>query len=188
MNINKINMRWPVTCRDSLTLIYYRHAVNGCYCNVHSPKTANGVRQVPMLQFVKEAFQEEKQNQLVAGIRCEATVDGYTDFIFVNRFGQPQHQGTLNKALHRIIRDCNDEIMLKGQTNSTMLPHFSCHSLRHTFATRMCEAGVNVKVIQDSLGHADVSTTLNIYADATRDLKVSEFISFEAHWSRENNL
>ena len=170
------------------TLIYYRHAVNGCYCNVHSPKTANGVRQVPMLQFVKEAFQEEKQNQLVAGIRCEATVDGYTDFIFINRFGQPQHQGTLNKALHRIIRDCNDEIMLKGQTNSTMLPHFSCHSLRHTFATRMCEAGVNVKVIQDSLGHADVSTTLNIYADATRDLKVSEFVSFEAHWSRENNL
>ena len=38
----------------------------------------------------------------------------------------------------------------------------SCHSLRHTFTTRMCEAGVNVKVIQDTLGHKDISTTVNI--------------------------
>lgn len=41
---------------------------------------------------------------------------------------------------------------------------------------------MNVKVIQDALGHADVSTTLNIYADATRDLKKSAFEEFEAHW------
>ena len=39
----------------------------------------------------------------------------------------------------------------------------------------MCEAGVNVKVIQDTLGHADISTTLNIYADVTKDLKKKEF-------------
>ena len=32
-------------------------------------------------------------------------MDGYTDFIFVNRFGECQHQGTLNKAIRRIIRD-----------------------------------------------------------------------------------
>ena len=165
------------------TLVYYRHAVNGCYCNVHTPKTVNGIRQVPMLEFVKAAFQEEKQRQVTEGVRCEAIVDGYTDFIFLNRFGQPQHQGTLNKALRRIIRDCNDEIMLKGKQNALMLPHFSCHSLRHTFTTRLCEAGVNIKVIQDALGHADVSTTLNIYADATRELKANEFKNFEAFWS-----
>ncbi|MBP3645152.1 MAG: site-specific integrase [Clostridia bacterium] len=165
------------------TLVYYRHAVNGCYCNVHTPKTVNGIRQVPMLEFVKAAFQEEKQRQATEGVRCEATVDGYTDFIFVNRFGQPQHQGTLNKALRRIVRDCNDEIMLKGKKDALMLPHFSCHSLRHTFTTRLCEAGVNIKVIQDALGHADVSTTLNIYADATRELKANEFKNFEAFWS-----
>ena len=32
----------------------------------------------------------------------------YTDFIFVNRFGESQHQGTVNRAIYRIIRDCND--------------------------------------------------------------------------------
>jgi integrase len=166
------------------TLVYYRHAVNGCYCNIHTPKTVNGIRQVPMLSFVKKAFQEEQQNQTTAGIHCEGTIDGYTDFIFINRYGQPHHQGTLNKALRRIIRDCNDEIVLKGKSNALLLPHFSCHSLRHTFTTRMCEAGVNIKVIQDALGHADVSTTLNIYADATKDLKVSEFQNFETQWEQ----
>ena len=165
------------------TLVYYNHAENGCYCNIHTPKTENSVRTIPMLNFVKEAFLEERRYQQENGISCTATVDGYTDFIFVNRFGNPQHQGTLNKALRRIIRDCNDEILLKGKRNPVLLPPFSCHILRHTFTTRMCEAGVNVKVIQEALGHADVSTTLNIYADATKDLKKSEFGNLELYWS-----
>ena len=135
-----------------------------------------------MLNFVKNALLEERQYQQESGIRCTATIDGYTGFIFVNRFGQPQHQGTLNKALRRIIRDCNDEILLKGKKDPLLLPHFSCHILRHTFTTRMCEAGVNVKVIQEALGHADVSTTLNIYADATKALKKSEFGNLEQYW------
>ena len=160
------------------TLVYYRHEVNGCYCNVHTPKTVNGIRQVPMLNFVKEAFIEERDRQRTEGIQCAATVDGYTDFIFLNRNGQPQHQGTLNKALRRITRDCNQEQMARSK--KLLLPHFSCHSLRHTFTTRMCEAGVNIKVIQDTLGHADVSTTLNIYADATKTMKDSEFRRFDS--------
>ena len=43
----------------------------------------------------------------------------------------------------------------------------------------MCEAGVNVKVIQDALGHKDVSTTLNIYTDVTKELRKSEFEGLE---------
>ena len=66
-----------------------------------------------------------------------------------------------------------------------LLPHFSCHSLRHTFTTRMCEAGVNVKVIQDILGHTDISTTLNIYADVTKELRKSEFDGLEAYFNGE---
>lgn len=88
---------------------------------------------------------------------------------------QAQHQATLNKAIRRIIRDCNDEQFEKSEEPEVLLPHFSCHSLRHTFTTRMCEAGVNIKVIQDALGHTDISTTLNIYTDVTKELKTSEF-------------
>lgn len=111
----------------------------------------------------------------------------YTDFIFINRFGQPQHQATLNKAIRRIIRDCNDEQLLKDENAEVLLPHFSCHSLRHTFTTRMCEAGVNVKVIQDTLGHKDISTTLNIYTDVTKELRKSEFEGLDSYFKNEYN-
>lgn len=50
--------------------------------------------------------------------------------------------------------------------------------LRHTFATRLCESGINLKVIQSVLGHADVSTTMNIYVDVTSSLKKKEIAAF----------
>ena len=168
------------------TLVYYDHRTSegkkGCYFNVNTPKTEAGNRQVPMLDFVREAFVMEKQRQELLGVHCEATVDGYTDFIFLNRFGQPQHQSTLNKAIRRIIRDCNDEQFLKTENPEVLLPHFSCHSLRHTFTTRMCEAGVNIKVIQDTLGHKDITTTLNIYTDVTKELKKTEFEGLDKYF------
>lgn len=171
------------------TLVYYDHRTEGskrgCYFNVNTTKTPAGRRKVPMLGFVKEAFLMEKERQELLDLHCEATVDGYTDFIFINRFGQPQHQATLNKAIRRIIRDCNDEQLLKDENAEVLLPHFSCHSLRHTFTTRMCEAGVNVKVIQDTLGHKDISTTLNIYTDVTKELRKSEFEGLDSYFKNE---
>ena len=171
------------------TLVNYDHRENnggkkGCYFNCHSPKTKAGVRTVPMMDFVKEAFEKERAYQEEAEIHCTVTVDGYTDFIFVNRFGECQHQGTLNKAIRRIIRDCNDEVLVKNPNSTVLLPRFSCHTLRHTFTTRMCEAGVNIKVIQDALGHSDISTTLNIYADVTKELRKSEFENLDRQFAQ----
>lgn len=167
------------------TLVYYSHGPQkGCSFNVNTPKTKAGERVVPMLGFVKEAFLEERENQKETGRSCKASVDGYTDFIFVNRYGDTQHLGTLNKAIRRIIRDCNDAQFEKSENPEVLLPHFSCHILRHTFTTRMCEAGVNIKVIQDALGHADVSTTLGIYADVTKDLRKDEFAGLDAYFQK----
>lgn len=170
------------------TLVYYCHRnekeKSGCYFNVNTSKTTASNRQVPILDFVKEAFVQEREYQEAMGIKCNVTIDGYTDFVFVNRFGMAQHQGTLNKAIRRIIRDCNDEVLLKEEQSPILLPAFSCHTLRHTFTTRMCEAGVNVKVIQDTLGHSDISTTLNIYADVTKELKRTEFVGLDGYFNK----
>jgi len=157
------------------TLVYYNHAEGGSYFSIHTPKTKAGECTIPMLEEVKEAFLMEKSYQEFNQIKCNMSVDGYTDFIFINRFGGVQHQGTLNKALRRIIRDCNDAQLTKGGSSPVLLPRFSCHSLRHTFTTRLVEAGVNLKVIQDTLGHKDFSTTMDIYTDVTKELKQREF-------------
>ena len=166
------------------TLVYFsRGKQNGCTFAVNTPKTEAGKRTIPMLPKVKAAFLQEKAFQEEVGISCKDEIDGFSDFIFVNRFGNVQHQSTLNKALKRMIRDCNYELIDKsGGKEITTLPNFSNHSLRHTFTTRMCEAGVNIKAMQDILGHADVETTLGIYADATKNLKSKEMIGFDEYF------
>lgn len=146
---------------------------------MNTTKTVAGFRMIPILPVVREMLELEKKTQEMLDIRCEAEVDGFHNFIFVNRFGHLQHQGTLNKALRRIIRDCNCiQIDKKGET----LPPFSCHTLRHTFVTRLCEADVNIKAIQAIVGHKDISTTLDIYADATRELKKKGANTLEAYF------
>ena len=186
-----VGLRWcDIDLEEGLidvnhTLVYYNHRDDkGCYFSVNTPKTKAGERTIPMLDFVKEAFLLEKKHQEEEGLSCQVSIDCYTDFIFINRFGGTQHQGTLNKAIRRITRDCNDEVLARGKDDPVLLPRFSCHSLRHTFTTRLCEAGVNVKVIQDVLGHADISTTMNIYADVTKELKQKEFHSLGEYFGK----
>ena len=170
------------------TLVYFdKRAEERCTFAINTTKTKAGERSIPMLPKVKEAFLMEKEYQRECGVKSESVVDGYRDFIFVNRFGNVQHQGTLNKPLRRIIRDCNFEILDKNKQNDVIiLPKFSNHSLRHTFTTRMCEAGVNIKAMQEILGHADAETTMDISAEATKELKKSELINFEEFFARHS--
>ena len=60
-----------------------------------------------------------------------------------------------------------------------LLPHFSAHTLRHTFCTRFCENETNLKVIQEIMGHADIATTMNIYNEATKEKKTESIVSLE---------
>ena len=62
-----------------------------------------------------------------------------------------------------------------GAVGNIIIPHFSCHYLRHTFCTRFCEKETNVKVIQAIMGHANIETTMDIYAEVT-DMKKQEAI------------
>ena len=44
------------------------------------------------------------------------------------------------------------------------------------------QKGVNIKVIQDTLGHKDITTTLNIYTDVTKELKKTEFEGLDKYF------
>ena len=121
------------------TLVYYDHMDSlGTYYSMNTPKSQAGNRIIPMTEKVKEAFLMEKRLQEEAGITCDISIDGYTDFVFLNRFGKVQTMSMLNKALKRIMRDCNDQILSNAEEDEDvlLLPPFSCHVLRHTFATR----------------------------------------------------
>lgn len=53
------------------------------------------------------------------------------------------------------------------------IPHIRFHGLRHTFATRLIEAKVDVKTVSVLLGHSDVSTTLNLYVHPDNTQKLN---------------
>lgn len=134
-----------------------------------------------MIESVKKILLNYREYIQTNDIVSIDNIDGFNNFVFVNRFGHVQHQGTLNKALKRIIRDANFEALERNPTinKEDLLPSFSCHTLRHAFTTRLIESGMNIKVIQESLGHSDIQTTLNIYADVTKELKQKEFTKFD---------
>ena len=166
------------------TLVYYNHRDDkGCYYSINTPKTKAGCREIPMTEGVKAALIMEKEYQELCNVKSVSHIDGYSDFVFVNRFGEVLNAGALNKAIKRIMRDCNCEILERDDVEDepVLLPNFSCHVLRHTFATRMCESGLNIKVVQSVLGHADVTTTLDIYVSVTNELKKQEISAFEAY-------
>ena len=84
----------------------------------------------------------------------------------------------INSAIKRISEAYNAEEIIKAKRESrrpVLIPHFSCHHIRHTFCTRFCENERNLKVIQSIMGHANIETTMDIYAEAT-DVKKKEAI------------
>ena len=99
-------------------------------------------------------------------------------FVFTNRFGKIPNPQTVNDTIRRIRNSYNaDEVLNAKKENreEVLLPHFSCHHLRHTFATRLCETETNLKVIQSIMGHRSIETTMDIYAEATERKKQESF-------------
>ena len=66
------------------TLVYYKHDTNKCQFSIHKPKTEAGSRSVPIMSEVREALEQEKEYQDIAGLRCKVKVDGFSDFIFMD--------------------------------------------------------------------------------------------------------
>ncbi len=61
---------------------------------------------------------------------------------------------------------------------SKLCPGHHLHELRHTFTTRCCESGVNIKVCQNLLGHSSPAMTMNVYTHVLDDFKRTEAAKF----------
>ena len=158
-------------------LIYLMDESGKSSFHITTPKTENGTRIIPMLSVVKNALLAEKENQLMRG-HVQPVVDDYTNFVFTNKFGKVYHPLAINQAIRRIYTDYNaQELSLaeKEGREPVLLPHFTVHTLRHTFCTRFCENETNIKVIQAIMGHSSITTTMNIYAEATEKKKKEVF-------------
>lgn len=155
---------------------YYPRHDNSFKCEyaVSTPKTESGIRNVPMMEEVYQAFLDEKKRQREEGIFNTQEVDGMSGFIFCNRFGRLHNPASINREIKRIRTAYNAKEILDAEKEhrpAVYLPNFSCHIFRHTFCARFCENESNVKVIQEVMGHADIRTTLDIYAEVADSRK-----------------
>ena len=108
------------------------------------------------MSLVKQHKVNAAKEKLMAG---ELYFDN--DLLFCNLAGQLLAPDMLNRAFI-------------GATKGLFRTKATLHTLRHTYATRGAEQGVSLKVMQELLGHSDISQTSNIYTHVSSDFKKQE--------------
>lgn len=145
------------------SLSYCRNS-NGEYRYVMGPpKTEAGHRIIPMVSGVYEILMRQKLKQAQSGI-CKVVVDGLSGFVFMNCKGGLLMNSSFDTTLKNISKAHNARQLSVSVLEPVLLPdNLSAHIFRHSFCTRLCEAGVNPHVVQKVMGHTDLRTTLAIY-------------------------
>lgn len=142
----------------------------GRFRRFHYPKTEMGKRKVPLTARAKEILENQKKRDEEIN-KVAKPLEGFEDIVFLTWTNTPLYDDTVRRTLRKItseIRAINPDF-----------PHLSPHILRHTFATRCVESGMNIKTLQVILGHTNYKTTMDTYTHVTDDTIYTEIKKFE---------
>lgn len=130
-----------------------------------TPKTKSSNRTILIGKTLIDILKHHKKNQLENKLK-------YGKYYTNNNFVCTKENGELvsTDSLKYLSRVVNYELGI----------NFNFHSLRHTHATMLLEAGANIKDIQHRLGHSKLSTTMDTYSHVTKKLKQDSVDKFEA--------
>lgn len=128
-------------------------------------KTKGSVRVIvvpsAVLALARQWKVEQKRYRLAIGSQWNGD-----NYVFIRWDGRQMGLETPYHAFHRIIENYN----ANRKDGEPELPLIPLHGLRHTAATLLISQGVDVRTVSGRLGHADTSTTLNIYAEYLKEL------------------
>ena len=115
---------------------------------INTPKTKNSCREIPM------------NKELLAMVKPLKKVVN-TDFYVLTNEEKPTEPRTYRNYYHRLMAHLD-------------IPRLKYHGLRHSFATRCIESNCDYKTVSVLLGHANITTTLNLYVHPKEPTKNSD--------------
>lgn len=162
------------------TLVYVRDKQTKKYVfKFQVPKTKSGIRTIPMQDDVYKALQRQKWQITEMKMREKRwnVKPEFENLVFLTITGNPRRSNDFLNDLERIRETINKDRRKQAESEGKkpeLMEHFYPHSLRHTFATRCFEAGIDVKTVQYYLGHASIAVTMDLYTHVTGEKAWSE--------------
>ena len=144
---------------------------------ISPPKSYRSIREIPLNAKAKQALEMQLQYLKENGLEENFQVDNCKDFIFLNQKDNLWNAIGLCSKLHSIIRAYNQEeriIARREERPPVLLPNISAHILRHTACTRMAEYGIDIRVLQEIMGHDSVNVTMKVYNHVDKPRMKSE--------------
>ena len=181
-----IGLTWDAIDFENRTItvnktLEYRHAQQ--FWRAGPPKTQQSYRTIPLTDraygILKDIWDNRKVRKesplLDETLEYVDRRTGVTstlvlrDLVFINyRTGEPAKNSSYDTHLYKLC----DEAQIK---------RFCMHALRHTYATRAIESGMQPKVLQKLLGHASIKTTMDRYVHVTDDSLLKAVQKFECN-------
>ena len=128
---------------------------------IKPPKTRGSVRKVTIPQFLTDELSHLRESQEQMRVDLENPEWNPDGYLFTQENGAVMNYSTPYEALQDLIDRYN-----KGKPSEEQLPKIPFHGLRHTNATLLIAGNQDIKTVSARLGHAQSSTTLDIYAHA----------------------
>lgn len=152
----------------TLTIKNTLQRIDGAY-QLRPPKTEKSRRTIVLPAVARRALRQHRSAQLEERLRAGDRWDQDWDLVFSTATGAPIHGPWLTKLFQRTLHahrlcQCDEEAARsRGREGRCQPTQMRFHDLRHSCASLLWAQGVDLKGIQETLGHSSIETTSNIY-------------------------